>query len=466
MASRRAKISSARIMGITLGEFTKLYIKSTLGKVSLTFFAILIAMSIYALIIIPPNFGFMWNTPSYWTLYPKNAPPAWINYIVGDVYAPQITSSNFIREGNQLVLTLTLNNVYSKPWQDLFIVVNSPALRSLGLVAYVYINRPDGSSLTLGPVQLGSSVNDVGSNTNVANQVALFFLSKYGYELNAIELSTPFLNIFYQVSSGNLMPLKGTYTIKVVITPTSGQLPSINPKGAVTVVIQGQSYGIMGTDAQGHDLWLGLLAGFPLSLEVGVVITLIGTAISVSIGLIAGFLGGVVDEVLTRIMDFLILLPTFVILVVLSVLLRLNVWQALLFGVVLGWGGGARIIRAMTLQIKNSAYVELAKVAGASNSWIIRNHMLPQLIPYIVYSFVAGIPGTILSMASLNFLNLATSLWPTWGLILYYAEEFGALESGMWWWVIPPGLLIAFVAVTFIITALAIEPIVNPRLRR
>ncbi|MGC8570315.1 MAG: ABC transporter permease [Caldivirga sp.] len=466
MTSERSKITNARILGMTLGEFSKLYIKSTLGKVSLAFFTILIVMSIYALIVIPPNFGFMWNTPSYWTLYPKNAPPAWINYIVGNIYAPQITSSNFIKEGNQLVLTLTLSGVYSRPWQDLFIEVNSPALKSLGLVAYVYVYRPDGSSLTLGPVQLSSGVNDIGSNPNVANQVTLFFLSKYGYQLSALESSTPFLNVFYQVSSGNLVPLKGTYTIKVVLTPTSGQLPNIKPEGSATVVIQGQSYGIMGTDTQGHDLWLGLLAGFPLGLEVGVVITLIGTVISVSIGLIAGFLGGIVDEILTRIMDFLILLPTFVILVVLSVLLRLNVWQALLFGTVLGWGGGARIIRAMTLQIKNSAYADLAKAAGASNSWIIRNHILPQLIPFIVYSFVAGIPGTILSMSSLNFLNLATSLWPTWGLILYYAEEFGALESGMWWWVVPPGLLIAFVAITFIITALAMEPIVNPRLRR
>ncbi|KUO93768.1 MAG: hypothetical protein AT713_07510, partial [Caldivirga sp. JCHS_4] len=69
-------------------------------------------------------------------------------------------------------------------------------------------------------------------------------------------------------------------------------------------------------------------------------------------------------------------------------------------------------------------------------------------------------------LAGLNFLNLAGANYPTWGNILYYAEQYGALESGMWWWVVPPGLLIVLVAVTFIVTALAIEPIVNPRLRR
>jgi len=70
-----------------------------------------------------------------------------------------------------------------------------------------------------------------------------------------------------------------------------------------------------------------------------------------------------------------------------------------------------------------------------------------------------------LTLSAINFFNLAGAELPTWGNILAYADEFGALTSGYWWWVVPPGLLITFVAVTFIFVAMGLEPVVNPRLR-
>ncbi|ABW01637.1 ABC transporter permease [Caldivirga maquilingensis] len=461
-----AKSSEVRILGMTLGEFTRIYLSSTLGKVSLALFMFLIGVTIYAVIVIPHNFGTLWNTSTYWQIYPKDAPPSWVNLFTGNEYSPEVVSSNIVKSSSSsLTISFTVNNEYKSPWSDLFIVLNPP-LSGISMLAYITINRPDGSTISIGPIQLGATVTEVGTLYQVEGQVVQFYATKYGYALNIPTASSAFPFIFMHVNKGTVEPLYGRYEITVTLMPITGSLPSLGDSKPVEVVLEGSAYGLMGTDTVGHDLWLGLLAGFPVSLEIGVVYALLVTVIAVGIGLTAGFIGGIVDEILTRVTDLVILLPSFVILVVLSILLHLNIWDAMLYLAVLAWGGSARIIRAISMQIKTASYIDLAKASGAGNLWILRNHVLPQITPYMLYLLVVNVPGAILTLSSLNFLNLAGVNYPTWGTILYYAEEYGALETGMWWWVIPPGLLITLVAVTFIVTALAIEPIANPRLRR
>ncbi|WP_292000388.1 ABC transporter permease [Caldivirga sp.] len=461
-----AKSSQVRIMGMSLSEFAHGYLSTTLGKVSLALFIILIGASIYAAIVIPPNFGEVWNVPTNWEIYPKDAPPVWLNVFTGNAYAPEVISSSITQaSSSSITVSFSVYNYYKQPWNDLFIVLKPP-LSGTGMVAYVTVNRPDGSTLRIGPVQLGSGVTEVGTMYQVEGQIIQFYASKYGYALNIPIGSSAFPYVFMSVVGNYVKSLYGKYTITITLMPTSGSLPSPGDSKPVEVALEGTAYGLMGTDTVGHDLWLGLLAGFPISLEIGIVYALLVTVIAVGVGLAAGFMGGIVDEVLTRITDLVILIPSFVILVVLSILLHLNIWDAMLYLAVLAWGGSARIIRSISMQIRTAAYIDLAKASGASNLWILRNHVLPQITPYMLYLLVVNVPGAILTLSSLNFLNLAGVSYPTWGTILYYAEEYGALETGMWWWVIPPGILITLVAVTFIVTALAIEPIVNPRLRR
>ncbi len=173
---------------------------------------------------------------------------------------------------------------------------------------------------------------------------------------------------------------------------------------------RGQIYGLMGTDNEGHDLWLGLLAGFPIDLAVGLLSALIIVVIAVIIGIVAGFYGGLVDETLMRLTDFVILLPAFPLLIVFSVLFGWSIWDAVVFLAIVSWGGAsARIIRAMIMQIRSAQYIESAVIAGASRMWILRNHILPQIIPYILYLLVTNVPGAILTLASINFLGLAGS---------------------------------------------------------
>lgn len=461
-----SRLSEVRILGMSLSETTRLYLSSNLGKASLALFAILVLATIYALIVVPQNFGTIWNTPTYWQIYPKDAPPIWVNIFTGNEYSPEVISNNIVKvTQSSITVSFTVYNNYKSPWKDLFIALKPP-LNNIGMIAYITISRPDGSVVNLGPVQLGSSTTEIGTIYQVEGQIVQFYLTKYNYILNIPTGSSALPYVFMQITDGIIKPLYGKYEVTVTLTSTSGTLPNIGNSKPIQIVLEGTAYGLMGTDTVGHDLWMGLLAGFPVSLEIGIVYALLVTVIAVGVGLAAGFMGGIVDEVLTRLTDLVILLPAFVILVVLSILLHLTIWDAMLYLAVLSWGGSARIIRAISMQIKTATYIELAKASGAGNAWILRNHVLPQITPYMLYLLVVNVPGAILTLSALNFLNLAGVNYPTWGTLLYYAEQYGALETGMWWWVVPPGLLITFVAVTFIITALAVEPIVNPRLRR
>jgi peptide/nickel transport system permease protein len=269
--------------------------------------------------------------------------------------------------------------------------------------------------------------------------------------------------LFYTFDGPQLVPLDGDYRFDVTLYVFSSNA-TVN-KGDLAFVFQGSAYGLMGTDYLGRDLWLGLLAGFPIDLAVGLLTAAIVVVIAVVVGVVAGFFGGIADEVLTRVTDFTITLPAFPLLIVFAVLFSWDIWDAVVFLAVLSWGASARIIRAMVLQIKSAQYVESAVSVGAGRWWILRNHILPQTIPYLLYLVVTNVPGAILTLSAINFLNIAGTEYPTWGNLLAYAEVNGALNSGYWWWVIPPGLLIIFVAVVFIITAIALEPVINPRLR-
>ncbi|WP_229709807.1 ABC transporter permease [Vulcanisaeta souniana] len=461
-----------RILGMTPSEISGEFFSSSTGKVAAVLFIILIAVSIYALIVLPPNFANVWNNPKYWQLNPQYAPPAWIDSIIGPVFSPQVYVNNYaygIQQSNGITyvtVSFTANYEYNKPWSEIFIVVNNPAIYSMEQppVVSITVYRPDGSEMTLGPVPISNRVIVLGVSPEVVSQVNLFYAEKYHITSVVPAGSSAIPYIFYTYDDGKPAPLKGTYKFYLVFYVFSQNSSVIN-NNDLRIVLQGQAYGLMGTDNMGHDLWLGLLAGFPIDLAVGLLSALIIVIIAIIIGIIAGFYGGLVDESLMRLTDFVILLPAFPLLIVFSVLFQWSIWDAVIFLAIVSWGASARIIRAMIMQIRSAQYIESAVIAGASRMWILRNHIMPQIIPYVLYLLVTNVPGAILTLASINFLGLAGSEYPTWGMLLYYADEFGALTSGYWWWVIPPGLLVAFVAVVFILTAMASEPVVNPRLR-
>ena len=457
--------SGFRILGMSPSEISREFFSSNTGKVASALFIILVVVSIYSYFALPPNFGAMWNNPSYWKFNPVDAPPAWVNYLTTQKLAPQaeITPPQSVVQYHgvtYITSTISVADPYTVPWQDIYVLFNGiPANASVALQLTIY--RPDGSSITIGPLTPSGGYIDLASSPQVKDQILNFFSSN-GQSVNLAPTQSAVPLLFQAYKNGKLTSLNGNYTIKLLVTVFNAASVGSSP---LSIIMRGNVYGLMGTDFEGHDLWEGLLAGFPIDLEIGIVSALITMVIAIVVGIMSGYFKGWIDEVLTRITDLVITLPAFPLLIVFSVLFAWSLWDAIIFLSILSWGGAARIIRSMIMQIREAQYIEGAKIVGARGSWILRNHILPQIMPYSLYLLVTSAPGAILTISALNFLNLAGSAYPTWGNLLYWADDTGALYAGMWWWVIPPGLLIAFVAVVFILIAIASEPVVNPRLR-
>jgi peptide/nickel transport system permease protein len=256
--------------------------------------------------------------------------------------------------------------------------------------------------------------------------------------------------------------LKGTYVIRQTFL-------LFDPRDTVTdsgVILGGKVYGIMGTDDLRRDLSIGILWGAPVALFIGLTVAIAGVVIGLIYGVVAGYKGKRTDEGLMRINDIFYSLPTLPILVILSVTIGSKLLLITGFLVIFGWVGMAKISRSISLQLKNMPYVEASKLMGQSDSKIIFRHIIPQLLPLTFASIAISVPGAILGEATLSFLGLSDPSIPTWGQILHDANEAGAASRGIWWWIVPPGLMIALTGLAFVLIGNALDAIVNPRKRR
>jgi len=264
---------------------------------------------------------------------------------------------------------------------------------------------------------------------------------------------------------GNAPILKGKYVISMVFlvkVPKGVSLPQFKLERARVLGI----YGLMGTDVQGRDLWPALVYGLRWALIIGVTVAVISTLIGVMYGVISGYMGGYVDLIMTRIAQIVYSLPVLPLLIILTYFFGPNIWNIVWILIAFGWVGIVFTVRSMVLQIKENLYVEAARAIGASSWRIIFRHIFPQILPYTFASIALSVPGAILAEAGLSFLGLGDPNIVTWGKILHSAQAAGATLKGAWWWVIPPGLGIAIVGMTFVFIGYALDRILNPRLIR
>ena len=183
-------------------------------------------------------------------------------------------------------------------------------------------------------------------------------------------------------------------------------------------------------------------------------------------GVVAGYKGNRTDEGLMRINDVFYSLPTLPLLVILSVTVGRSIFLITGFLVIFGWVGMAKISRSIALQIKSLQYIEAARLMGQSDTKIIFKHIIPQLLPLTFASIAIAVPAAILGEAALSFLGLGDPSIPTWGQILHDAYAAGAISRGLWWWIVPPGMMIAITGLAFVLIGNALDNIVNVRARR
>jgi len=273
-----------------------------------------------------------------------------------------------------------------------------------------------------------------------------------------------------------IFPAAGNYTLTVEV---DFQDKGENAKDVtvyldnINLLFYGDAFGLLGSDGMGgqaRDIFTALLHGAQISVFVGLFTATISVAIGLLLGLTAGYLGGYADEGIMRFADFLIGLPGLPLLIVLAVILSPSVWNIVLILSLMGWMGFSRSIRSMTLSLRERSFVEAAKASGASRSRILFRHLLPNVIPLVYLALATSVPGAIVAEASLSFLGLFDPTRITWGRMLNEFTNSGvAMTKGFeryWFWVLPPGIGISLLAISFIMIGYSLDEILNPKLRQ
>ena len=249
----------------------------------------------------------------------------------------------------------------------------------------------------------------------------------------------PLLIISIVVFSAIFADVLAPHDPEVSVKSASGRpVPSYLPP----LWMQGGSLATpLGTDFHSRDILSRLLYGARVSLLVGIVGTLVAGALGTFLGILAGYLGRWVDQVIMRITDAWLALPTLIFAIFLASVLKPSLWNIIVILGVVFWSRYARIVRSEVLSLRERYFVQLAEVNGASTLRIMWRHILPNVMNTVMVLFSLTIGVAIIIEASLSFLGVGIPPpTPTWGLMM--SEGRGPLIAGKWWISVFPGLCI------------------------
>ncbi|MCK5316686.1 MAG: ABC transporter permease [Anaerolineales bacterium] len=221
---------------------------------------------------------------------------------------------------------------------------------------------------------------------------------------------------------------------------------------------------LLGRDDAGKDVLSQLIYGARVSLTVGFVASFMAMFIGTSVGLVSGYYGGRIGNALMRLVDFLLVIPSLPLMMVLISMWGRGLWKVILVIGLLGWTYTARLVRSQVLSIKERQFILRAKALGASNYRTIMHHIFPQVLPIILAETVLSISGAIIAESSLSFLGLGDPMLISWGMMLNFAFE-RAISRMAWWFLLPPGFAIIWISLGLVLVGSTLEEIVNPRLK-
>ncbi|HEY1919742.1 MAG TPA: ABC transporter permease [Streptosporangiaceae bacterium] len=223
---------------------------------------------------------------------------------------------------------------------------------------------------------------------------------------------------------------------------------------------------LLGTDYAGRSILTLLIWGTRPSLAIGVMATVLTMIVGSSIGLLAGHYGGVTARILMALTDWFIALPALPLALALAAVLGQGDTSITIAIAVTSWPGTARLIRAQTLAVEARPFIERAKALGARDGQLVLRQVLPNVAPFILVSGTLTVSGAIITEVTLEFLGLGNPTDVSWGSMLNQAFFQGAVTSGAWWYLLPPGIAIVIVALAFTMIGRSVENILNPRMAR
>lgn len=221
----------------------------------------------------------------------------------------------------------------------------------------------------------------------------------------------------------------------------------------------------LGTDETGRSVLILTLWGARISLLVGLAATVLSVVIGTIIGVCAAHFGRWISAVLLRVTDFFLVLPSLVLAIALSTVLHRGLWTIVLAIGVTAWPTTARLVRAQTFTVEARPYIERATALGGGHGHIIGKHVLPAVLPLVFANTTLQVANAIIAEATLSFLGLGDPTKVSWGTMLEAAFRNGAVTSGAWWYLLPPGIGIVIVVLAFTLCGRGMESVLNPRLR-
>jgi peptide/nickel transport system permease protein len=438
-----------------------------MGIAGIAILVVLVSISIGAAVIVPVETFQQWNNPQSWISYPKTAIPSWVNLFMFEkipehkiLDLPNVVSN---AQGEISVLShqFNVNYIYVDFPSDF--IYEFTAKYSGSPLLQITLLRPDGSNIKLISESLPYSKDTVLHEAKIfsADNTVKKNLSLQSNQFNFPVEGFSAEDIVFAQSSEHKV-LKGDY---IFLANFYGAQTDFSVSES-TLTVGGKAFGIMGTDELRRDLAVGLLWGTPLALFIGIAVAIGSVAMGLIYGVYAGFKGKFTDESMMRFNDVIYALPALPFLIILAVTISNSIFLMIGFLTIFGWVGIAKVSRSMALQIKIKGYVEASKMMGQKDSKIVFKHIIPQLLPYAFASVAISVPAAITTEAGLSFLGLGDPSFPTWGQILHDANTFGAAARGLWWWIVPPGLMIAITGLAFVFLGNALDAIVNPKLKR
>lgn len=227
---------------------------------------------------------------------------------------------------------------------------------------------------------------------------------------------------------------------------------------------------LLGTDPLGRDVLAQLLYSTPREFMLGIIAALITVFIGTLVGTVSAYYGGAIDTFFMRLADIVLLFPFIPFLIVVSGMMQVGLFTlALILGILSGLGGITIVLRSQAMIVKVKPFIESAKVSGASDPYIIVNHIIPNVMPLSFLYMMFNVTGAISSEAVLSFFGLL-NVRMSWGLMIYTANTAGYIVgSNIWayWWLwLPAGAAITLICGAFYFVGRGLDEVVNPRLRR
>jgi peptide/nickel transport system permease protein len=199
---------------------------------------------------------------------------------------------------------------------------------------------------------------------------------------------------------------------------------------------------------------------------VGVSAAVMSVVLGTAIGMTAGYMGKFMDTLLMRMADMIMVMPTLLfVLIISSVFGQLNIWTIVIIIALFRWPGVSRMIRGQTLSLKHRPFIEAAKMAGASHFRIIFRHIMPNVLPMAFLFMTFRVTSAIIIEASLAFLGFGDPGTVSWGMMLQWVWKTGYMFKAPYW-LLPPGICISLITLSFYMLGRAMDEVLDPRLRK